>query len=722
MSRTAGFLLSFALLGLAHSSLQAGPGEKGRPKILPKFEHWAGNPKPDARGNVPEIDHLAQLGELHAYDLEGKKVLLKSLWAEKPVLLVHSSVTCPISRDNCPHVDRILDCFGKQLEVVVIYTTEAHPQGAPSPYSEGGNAEWLTDRNVVEDILVDEPATIEARILRAKEYRHKMSIVSRMIVDSMDNQVWKFFGGGPNTGVLISRAGQIVSRQPWLKPSLMAGSIRSLVGAERNAAIRQKMEAAEVELYGWTPASVKDAIEEVPELVHYLEQSRGNVYSWLHRACESGELEIAEVLLRAGAPVDIQDEEGKTPLHEVLASSPRWNKRSEAVIRFLLEHGADPLARSDDLRYGLHYAVDSGIPAHVQFLLEGDVAMDLASIDGITPLHEALYRGHQEIVALLKKAGAVIDIHAAAGLGDLREVKRYLNAKPESWARFQGDSGRSPLIYAIIAGQTEMVKFLLSQQTKTLRYSNEHLSACLSKAIGFDHTEATLAILPQALPTSGELAPAPNQSLHPQIPPDLRFWGYFEPLLHDAASQNNHQVIARLLKRGWDVHDLDADEETPLHRAAQFGGIESVRLLLEHGAKLEAKSGEERELPCGVGSEGRLNRTPLHHAVMGRKVESVRYLLKKGAKVNAIDYRQTTPVMFLLPASEDDDTKEMEAILRLLVEAGADLNRKDFSGATLRERASEMIPLRKKIDGRNEIIVETMRRPELVKLLDALAK
>ena len=43
---------------------------------------------------------------------------MKDLLAEKPVLLVHSSITCPVSRDNCPHVDRIQKEFGDKIQVV----------------------------------------------------------------------------------------------------------------------------------------------------------------------------------------------------------------------------------------------------------------------------------------------------------------------------------------------------------------------------------------------------------------------------------------------------------------------------------------------------------------------------------------------------------------------------------------------------------------------------
>ena len=197
----------------------AGPGEKGRPKVIPAFKEWEGSKifyrKPDAL--PPTTTHL------EFFDLNGNKSPLESLWKERPVLLVHTSLTCPVSRDNCPHLDRIAEQFAGEIDVVLLYTREAHPVGSPSPYSEGGSQEWLTDRNLAEDILADEPQSISERIQRAKEYQTKMELKSRLVVDTMNNAIWKFFGGGPNTAVLITPQWEIRTRQGWFQALLHGG-------------------------------------------------------------------------------------------------------------------------------------------------------------------------------------------------------------------------------------------------------------------------------------------------------------------------------------------------------------------------------------------------------------------------------------------------------------------------------------------------------------------
>ena len=58
---------------------------------------------------------------------------------------------------------------------------------------------------------------------------------------------------------------------------------------------------------------------------------------------------------------------------------------------------------------------------------------------------------------------------------------------------------------------------------------------------------------------------------------------------------------------------------TPLHRAAGTGVIDAVRILLAHGANLDARMLVDSEL------------TPLMHAVLMQQPQMVRFLLDAGA-------------------------------------------------------------------------------------------
>jgi len=117
-------------------------------------------------------------------------------------------------------------------------------------------------------------------------------------------------------------------------------------------------------------------------------------------------------------------------------------------------------------------------------------------------------------------------------------------------------------------------------------------------------------------------------------------------------------------------------KHTPLHLAAREGNLEIVKLLIEHGAKIEAKDFN--------------NATPLFMAVTHKRKEVVKYLLEKGANINVrgrlySDHREY-PIHRAIESRQDD-------MAELLVAYGADLNVKNQKGQT---------PLQLAIDLENE--------------------
>jgi ankyrin repeat protein len=58
--------------------------------------------------------------------------------------------------------------------------------------------------------------------------------------------------------------------------------------------------------------------------------------------------------------------------------------------------------------------------------------------------------------------------------------------------------------------------------------------------------------------------------------------------LHSAAANRHLEICRLLLEHGAPVNATQADDFTPLHEAAQNGQIELVRLLLDYGAEVNA--------------------------------------------------------------------------------------------------------------------------------------
>lgn len=127
----------------------------------------------------------------------------------------------------------------------------------------------------------------------------------------------------------------------------------------------------------------------------------------LHWACRAGSSLLAGVLLDAGAYCAVQGNDGRTPLHEAIAS-----RQLETVLR-LLQAGAPPHWFCDKrMRTPLSMAVRWGLTDICTALLfhgaaaEVNITLDATtpeSDDGVPPppprpLHEAAMRGHAEIV------------------------------------------------------------------------------------------------------------------------------------------------------------------------------------------------------------------------------------------------------------------------------------------------------------------------------------
>ncbi len=112
--------------------------------------------------------------------------------------------------------------------------------------------------------------------------------------------------------------------------------------------------------------------------------------------------------------VDVQDEEGMTPLHHAVEFM-----QLAAAQLLLVEYRANPNLVNEQRRSPLHLAVSQGCSAMepvrfipiIRALLRADADIDATDINGNTPLHLAAEMGTSiEIVEVLLENGASDDI------------------------------------------------------------------------------------------------------------------------------------------------------------------------------------------------------------------------------------------------------------------------------------------------------------------------
>jgi len=127
-------------------------------------------------------------------------------------------------------------------------------------------------------------------------------------------------------------------------------------------------------------------------------------------------------------------------------------------------------------------------------------------------------------------------------------------------------------------------------------------------------------------------------------------------LLHAIERPDSIKIVRLLLAHGAEAGAADNDEWTGLHSAVEDKNHVPARLLIEAGAPVN----------CAVASGW----TPLHSAVVGGDHALAKLLIDSGTPVNCATATGWTPLHFATA-----DTPDFTALPRLLIEAGADINK-----------------------------------------------
>lgn len=155
-------------------------------------------------------------------DVTGRPVKLSALLAERPVLLVQGSYTCPVFQERLPALRDSAARYDNRVHTVVVYNIEAHPKAEPSPYRGVPTEHEYSDRG--------QPRTYADRATNARAIEAGRAIVAiDALADSGANPVWCTYGTCPSCAWLVRQDGVIEAMHDWYDPASMVQSIDALL-------------------------------------------------------------------------------------------------------------------------------------------------------------------------------------------------------------------------------------------------------------------------------------------------------------------------------------------------------------------------------------------------------------------------------------------------------------------------------------------------------------
>ena len=413
----------------------------------------------------------------------------------------------------------------------------------------------------------------------------------------------------------------------------------------------------------------------------------------LHWAAERDDLDLADLLINAGARATVRAREGVTPLQLAAVNG------SESMIDRLLKAGADanaPLSAVGDT--ALMMAARTGKTGAIRVLVEAGANVNaMETWGGTTALMWAVSEGHVEAARMLIEAGADVNarshyVAAANGRGfeGRTPVANRTEPKPEEFA----SGWLTPLMFAAREGDVEMTRLLVASRADVDAGGGDGKTA-LSMAI-FNGNYDVAAYL---VDSKADVNKADAQRFTPlfwavdrrnmETAPNFPWMVTADPMplirkLLDAGASPNAIVnnTPRARMREGSPRIVFA---TALMRAAFAADLELVKLLLDRGAdpKIISKDGETMlSAAAGLAFIHGYHRGKLP----GERLQVVTLFVELGNDVNQPDDYGITPLM---AAANIGDIP----VIQYLIDKGADLAAHDLGKKNDGQFGSSVEPL-----------------------------
>uniref|UniRef100_A0A3Q0QSM7 Transient receptor potential cation channel, subfamily A, member 1b n=1 Tax=Amphilophus citrinellus TaxID=61819 RepID=A0A3Q0QSM7_AMPCI len=298
-------------------------------------------------------------------------------------------------------------------------------------------------------------------------------------------------------------------------------------------------------------------------------------------------------------------------------------KKSPEVLSEKDECGASPL----------HHAAAGDHVTLIQFITTVTDAQALNSCDeqGNVPLHWAVERNKVESCKALLDLGADPNILNTALLSPLHlAVSRGHNillgvllSYSSTDCNLKGDLGNTPLMLACALNNCEALSMLLKHGAKLCRQNK--LGHYAMHTAAFAGAKKAMEVILKAGEELGHSAVCHINYLDKSKSSPL----------HLAVRGGNIETIRLCIATGAKVDQQQNDRSTPLHLACTQGALEVVKLMLSSVERVE----DIINLTDGA------HQTPLHRATIFDHMELAEYLISLGADVNSTDCKGNSPLL-----------------------------------------------------------------------------
>jgi ankyrin repeat protein len=412
----------------------------------------------------------------------------------------------------------------------------------------------------------------------------------------------------------------------------------------------------------------------------------------LMMAVKRRDLELTAFLLEITENVNAMDYSGDTAIiHAAVMKSSGPN--GTEIIKMLLEHGAemslfvtaalgdeqkarrlilagaDVNARTGEGFTPLLIALQSRHPRMARLLLDNGADVNVENSNGSTPLWEACRKWDETMKRLLMARGAKMTLSLAAGVCDWLEVRRLIDSGAD--VNMKGWEGDTPLYWAIRDRSVEQAKFLIEKGADVNARDRDGSTPLIEAAV-----RGTLDLVTLLTERGADVNARTKKGLTPLGAVAYRASVDEAELL---------QIAEYLMNEGADTnfHPHDAGL-TPLMHAAQRKRPKLVKLLIERGAAVNARSRCPKTMhllpvldcPFGPGpvthDKPKQGRTSGGSFWTSHRTQVRRWLITAGSSISKTFDDGVTPLMLAV------DTYDLESV-RVLIAAGADVNAKTTS-------------------------------------------